>query len=202
MFLIFFLTYAAAVTNFFPSVVETLGYGNVKSLFLTVPPYALATILACTNAWHSDRTGERYYHITLPLYLAVAGFIIAATTTGVAPRYVSMMLMLSGIYPGYVIALGWISNTITRPPAKRAAAIALVTAFGNTGNIYASYMYQSSMAPRYILAMSIDTGLILLGLASATWLKIIVKRVNKTIEEGEEVQQSQVEDGKKAKLMT
>lgn len=199
MLLLFFLTLAAAVTNFFPSVVETLGYSPVKSLFLTVPPYALATILACTNAWHSDRTGERYYHVTGPLYLAIAGFIIAATTTAVAPRYISMMLMLSGLYPGYVIALGWVANVLTRPPAKRAAGIALVTAFCNTGNIFASYMYQNSMAPRYVVAMSLNTAFVVLGIVSATWLKVVVTRVNRTIETGEQVE---LKDGKKARLMT
>src|SRR5688572_19528674 len=137
MFLLFFIIFATSVTNFFPSVVETLGYSKVTSLFLTVPPYALATILACANAWHSDRTSERYWHITIPMYFAAAGFILAAATTTTAPRYVSMMLMLSGLYPGFVVALGWVSSTVTRPPAKRAAALALITAFGNSSSIYA-----------------------------------------------------------------
>lgn len=179
MFLLFFIIFAASVTNFFPSVVETLGYNRVTSLFLTVPPYALATVTACANAWHSDRTSERYWHITLPLYLGAAGFIIAASTTTTAPRYISMMLMLSGLYPGFVVALGWISSTVTRPPAKRAAALALITAFGNSSSIYASYMFQGNMAPRYILAMTICSVVVVLAIASATLLRTMLVRLNK-----------------------
>lgn len=179
MSLLFWFIFAASVTNFFPSVVQTLGYGRVETLLLTVPPYAAATILAFLNSWHSDRTGERYFHITLPLYAALAGFIIAATTTGIAPRYVSMILMLSGLYPGFVIALGWISNTVTTPPAKRAAALALITATGNSSSIYVSYMFQSQMAPRYVLAMSVCSGAVVLAIASATWLRFILVRLNK-----------------------
>lgn len=179
MFLLFFIIFAASVTNFFPSVVETLGYSKVTSLFLTVPPYGLATMLACLNAWHSDRSSERYWHITLPLYFGASGFIIAASTTAVAPRYISMILMLSGLYPGFVIALGWVSSTVTRPPAKRAAALALITAFGNSSSIYASYMFQSDMAPRYILAMSICSGAVVLALCCATALRMILVKLNR-----------------------
>lgn len=36
-----FLT--GSVTNFFPTVVATLGYGNIESLLLTAPPYVRRT---------------------------------------------------------------------------------------------------------------------------------------------------------------
>ena len=98
--------------------VKTLGFSNVTSLLLTVPPYALAVITTFLNAWHADRTGERYFHITLPLYFAVIAYIIAASTIKTGPRYLSMMLMVPGVYTGYVVALAWISNTLPRPPAK------------------------------------------------------------------------------------
>lgn len=98
--------------------VKTLGYSDIISLLLTVPPYVLAVITTFLNAWHADRTGERYFHITLPLFFAVFAFILAAATTATAPRYVAMMFMIPGIYTGYVVALAWISNTLPRPPAK------------------------------------------------------------------------------------
>lgn len=83
-----------------------------------MPPYALAVITTFLNSLHADRTGERYFHITLPLYFAVAAYIIAAATTSIGPRYIAMMLMPAGVYTGYVVALAWISNTLPRPPAK------------------------------------------------------------------------------------
>jgi hypothetical protein len=55
-----------------------------------------------------------------------------------------MMLMVPGVYTGYVVALAWISNSLPRPPAKRAAALAFVNAISNTSSIYASYMYEDS----------------------------------------------------------
>ena len=118
MVLLFCFVASGTVTNLFPTVVGTLGYSHVVSLLLTVPPYALGVMTTFLNAWHADRTGERYFHVTLPLYIAVIAFIIAATTTKTGPRYLAMMLMIPGVYTGYVVALAWISNTLPRPPAK------------------------------------------------------------------------------------
>ncbi|KAL9116195.1 MAG: hypothetical protein Q9227_000566 [Pyrenula ochraceoflavens] len=178
MVMLFGIVASGSVTNFFPTVVATLGYDNIQSLLLTAPPYVLAVITAFTNAWHADRTGERYFHITLPLYVAVAAFILAAATTSTAPRYVSMMLMVPGVYTGYVVALGWISNTIPRPPAKRAAALAAINAVSNTSSIYASYMYPKSAGPRYAV----------LAIICATILRFILVRLNKKLDRGEHVE--------------
>jgi hypothetical protein len=79
----------------------------------------LAVITTYCNARHADKTGERYFHITIPLWISVIAYIIAATTTTLGPRYLAMMLMPSTVYAGYVVALAWISNTLPRPPAKR-----------------------------------------------------------------------------------
>lgn len=149
MLLILCIVSSASVTNFFPTVVETLNYSRIVTLCLTAPPYCLAVICAFANAWHSDRSGERYFHITLPLYVSVAAFVIAASTTSVAPRYLSMMLMVPSLYTGFVVALGWISNTLPRPAAKRAAALAGINCVSNASSIYASYMYPDSQAPRF-----------------------------------------------------
>ncbi|KAL8937128.1 MAG: hypothetical protein Q9216_004575, partial [Gyalolechia sp. 2 TL-2023] len=100
MVLLFCFVASGTVTNLFPTIVQTLGYSNIISLLLTVPPYVLGVITTFANSWHADRTGERYFHITLPLFFAVAAFIIAAATTRTAPRYLAMMLMIPGVYTG------------------------------------------------------------------------------------------------------
>ncbi|EAL90998.1 hypothetical protein KXW98_002948 [Aspergillus fumigatus] len=176
---------SASVTNFFPTVVETLNYGRIETLLLTAPPYCLAVISAFFNAWHSDRTGEKYFHITAPLYISVAAFIIAATTTGVAPRYLSMMLMVPSLYAGYVVALGWISSTLPRPASKRAAALAAINMVSNASSIYASYMYPDHDAPRFITAMSVNCVTAFIAILSATLLRIILVRLNKKLDRGE-----------------
>jgi hypothetical protein len=69
------------------SVVKGLGKSNITTLLLTAPPYLIGTIAILTNAWHADKTGERYLHVVLHPVIAVVSFIIAVTTTAFAPRY-------------------------------------------------------------------------------------------------------------------
>ncbi|KAI1481077.1 MFS general substrate transporter [Daldinia eschscholtzii] len=184
LFLLFGIVASGSVTNFFPAVVKTLGYSNVITLLLTCPPYVLTVITTFINAWHADRTGERFWHIMLPLVVAMAAFILAAATTSLAPRYVAMMLMVPGVYCAFVVALAWISNTLPRPPAKRAAALAFINAVSNASSIYASYMYEDRMAPRYVIAMSVNCGTIFLSMVSATVLRFMLVRLNKKLDQG------------------
>ncbi|KAM3076383.1 hypothetical protein ACMFMG_007203 [Clarireedia jacksonii] len=185
--LLFGIVAAGSVTNFFPTVVATLKYNNIQSLLLTAPPYVLAVITAFANAWHADRTGERFLHIAIPLTVATAAFILAAATTAIAPRYVAMMLMVPGVYTGFVVALAWISNTLPRPPAKRATALAFINAASNSSSIYASYMYPKSAGPRYIVAMSVNCAMTFMAICAALILRIMLVRLNKKLDRGEEV---------------
>ncbi|KAI4745505.1 MFS transporter [Aureobasidium sp. EXF-12298] len=166
MALLFGIVASGSVTNFFPT----------------------AVITAFLNALHADRTGERFFHITIPLLFAVAAFILAAATTSTAPRYVAMMLMVPGVYTGYVVALAWISNTIPRPPAKRAAALAGINAISNASSIYASYMYPISAGPRYVVAMSVNCATAALAIIMAFTLRTILVRLNKKLDRGEHVE--------------
>ncbi|KAK4241655.1 putative tartrate transporter [Achaetomium macrosporum] len=191
--LLFCIVSSGSVTNFFPTVVNTLQAGalssssrnsSVISLLLTAPPYVLGVIATYLNATHADKTGERYWHITIPLWVAVAAYIIAATTTQVAPRYLSMMLMVPSVYSGFVVALAWISNTMPRPPAKRAAALAFINAVSNCSSIYASYMYPKSADPQYTVAMVVNCVTAFVAICAATVMRAVLVRLNKKLDAG------------------
>ena len=186
---------SGTVTNFFPTVVQTLGYSKIITLVLTAPPYFLAVITAFTNAWHADKTGERYFHVTLPLYVSIVAFILCASSLNLAARYVGIMFMPSTVYAGYVVALAWISNCLPRPPAKRAAALAAINAASNATQIYASYMYESKYAKRYVIAMSVNCGTAILAIVTSTVLRALLVRLNKKLDKGETVEGMEVGAG-------
>jgi hypothetical protein len=97
------------------SVVKGLGRGSVQTLLLTAPPYLIGVVVILINAWHSDKTEERYLHVVIPPVIALIMFIVAATTSSFAARYAAMCIMLGANYAGYVVALGWISNSACLP---------------------------------------------------------------------------------------
>jgi len=95
-----------------------------------------------------------------------------------------MNFQVPGVYSGYVIALSWISNTIPRPPAKRAAALAFINAISNTSSIYASYMYADWMKPRYVIAMSVNCATAVIAIIAATVLRFMLVRLNRKLDQG------------------
>ncbi|OJJ60513.1 hypothetical protein ASPSYDRAFT_146706 [Aspergillus sydowii CBS 593.65] len=175
-------TSAGSITNFFPAVMKGLGRGDVETLLLTTPPYLIGAVALIANAWHSDKTGERFLHILIPAVLAIAAFILGAATTSFVPRYISMCLLISTIYSGYIVGLGYISNVIPRPADKRAAAIAIITCLSNACQIYTSYFYPNSDAPRYTKAFCINIAMLAMSCVFATVLRICLGRENRKLD--------------------
>ncbi|KAI0729325.1 MFS general substrate transporter [Fomitopsis betulina] len=149
---------ALSFNSYFPTLSATLGYDSTISLVLCAPPFVVAAILAYINSRHSDKTGERFYHMTISWAIGIVGFIISICTMNVAARYISLFLMAQQ-YAGFVVMYTWISNSFPRPPSKRAVAVALVNAFAQIGNVAGSYVWPSSWGPtyRYSYAICIAT---------------------------------------------
>lgn len=66
----------------------------------------------------------------------------------------------------------WVANVIDTPAEKRAVAIALVNALGNSSSIYGVFLWPSKDAPRYIPGFSATTcfmGLIAIIAPIAGW---------------------------------
>jgi hypothetical protein len=103
---------------------------------------------------HSDVTGERFFHIVIPLCIGIVGFIIAISTMKLAARYIALYVSCLGVrfdghltvisflmaqsYTGFICFLAWASNTFARPPSKRAVALAFINAFSQLGNLAGS----------------------------------------------------------------
>ncbi|CUA74603.1 Nephrocystin-3 [Homo sapiens] [Rhizoctonia solani] len=104
---------------YFPTLTATLGYNDTISLLLCAPPWAFATI-----------------HVAGPLILGIIGFVITEATMHIAGRYIALFLMTQS-YAGFIVLYAWCSNSIPRPPSKRAVALALVNA-SQLGNIAGS----------------------------------------------------------------
>ncbi|ODV78243.1 transporter of nicotinic acid [Suhomyces tanzawaensis NRRL Y-17324] len=179
-----FLVAACGVTNFFPSVVQTLNFNRTTTLCLTAPPYCLAVVVTFLWARHADKTGERFYHVCLPLCISLVSFIISASTLNTAARYFAMCIMIPSLYSSFTVILAWTSNCCPRPPAKRAVAIAMMNCVSNSTSIWNAYLYPSSSAPRYLTAFVCNCVFILLAIVMAVLLRLRIMALNRRIVAG------------------
>ncbi|KAJ7507751.1 MFS general substrate transporter [Mycena galericulata] len=133
-FLAFTLTSIVLSLSFnayFPTLAETMGYDKTLTLLLCAPPWFFATFVAFANSRHSDRAGERFWHIVTPLFL------------------------MAQSYSGFITYLSWASGTI-RPAYKRAVALALINMISSFGNIAGSYIWPSAWGPGYRASYAIS----------------------------------------------
>ncbi|KAK2466174.1 hypothetical protein APHAL10511_001816 [Amanita phalloides] len=144
---------------YFPTLTATLGYDPTVSLLLVAPPLVFGALFALVWAWHSDKTQERFWHMSVAFGLGTLGFIISISTLNTAARYVSMFLMAQS-FVGVAVTFAWTSNTLPRPPSKRAVTLALTNAFAQLGNVAGSYVWPKMWGPsyRYSYAICIATG--------------------------------------------
>ncbi|KAG6330130.1 hypothetical protein ID866_8959 [Astraeus odoratus] len=180
--LLFSEALGASFVNFFPTFTSTFGYSTTVTLLISAPPWIVPAIVNLFNAWHADRTGERFFHLVIWWGVAIIGYIIALSTMETAPRYFSLYLMTLG-YTGLVLSVVWVANTIPRPPSKRAAAISLVTGIGGTGSVAGSYIWKASWGPQYRQTLLITSCTYASGAIAAFIIRYLLMRENERMEQ-------------------
>jgi len=179
-----FTTYVVGLSfnAFFPSLTRTLGFGYITTLLMSAPPWAFACVVSLINAWHADRTQERFWHIVGPIMGGLIGFVISMSTLNTAARYVALFLQASS-YAGFIVFYSWISSSFPRPPAKRAVAIAMINAFSQIGNIVGSYVWNMT-ANGYRNSYGVVTAMFGVTILGCFIFRMILVRLNKRLDDG------------------
>jgi len=182
------LTFTAYVVGlsfnaYFPSLTQTLGFGYVPTLLMSSPPWAFACLISLLNAWHSDRTQEKFLHITGPICIGLLGFIISMATGNVAARYVALFLQASS-YAGFIVFYSWISSSFPRPPAKRAVALAMINAFSQLGNVAGAYVWGME-ANGFRKSYGIVTAMFGVTIIGCWIVRMMLARLNRQLEKGD-----------------
>jgi MFS family permease len=175
------ITGAAGFQNFFPTLTKTLGYSQTISLLLVAPPYVFMVFYSFAHCYASDRLGNRFWFLTYPVFVSVVGFVVFMATDSFGPRYFSFFLM-NFVFAQNGTIYAWISNAIPRPPAKRAAALAIINSVGNSASIWTPFTYFPSSAPHYRPALGVCIGLEVLALACFVGLRMYLQMQNRQLE--------------------
>jgi ACS family tartrate transporter-like MFS transporter len=117
-------------------------FGTTFSLvqvgLVTAVPYAVAAVAMVLWARHSDRTGERAWHVAAPAFLGAAG--IAAALYMDSPLLVMVCITVCAIGVYAAIPVFWQLPTALLSGVGAAAGIALVNSFGNLAGFAAPYL--------------------------------------------------------------
>ncbi len=121
------------VSFWMPQVIQTYGLHPLEIGFLTAIPFFFAAVAMVLWGAHSDRTGERIWHVALPLLVAAAAFAWSASTLPLWLLMVALTVATAGTYAA--IGTFWSLPTSILTGTGAAAGLALINSLGNSGGL-------------------------------------------------------------------
>ena len=101
-------------------------------------PFLAATVGMAVVGWHSDRRGERRWHIVCSLSVAAIGCSLAAVANNVSMILLAFSISAIGVWA--VIGPFWALTTSFLSGAAAAGGIALINSMGNIGGFLGPYL--------------------------------------------------------------
>lgn len=122
------------LTNFMPAIVKSqTGYSDGVCTLLTGVAYLLGFVGMSINGWHSDRQGERVWHVAVPLLCQSAALFLAALVDGYAFAGVAVMLFLVGPFMYAHLPAFWPMPSMFLGTVAAASAVGFINMLGNLG---------------------------------------------------------------------
>jgi ACS family tartrate transporter-like MFS transporter len=126
------------LSMFMPEIIKTQA-GSISSRtasLLASLPYAMGFLGMVINGRHSDRTGERIWHVAVPLFLLSFSIWLAAALDGVGTLPVYVMIFLVGICLYAHLPAFWPIPTLYLGSTAAASAIGFINMIGNLGGYF------------------------------------------------------------------
>lgn len=154
----------ASTAAFLPTIIKTFGYTNALAQLLTVPPYAVTSVVITISSWSSDRLLTRGPFIVISSVVGGIGYVLllAVAQHMNHVRYFATFCIVSGTYTTIGLVIAWYAHNLGSE-TKRATGTPLYMAIGQCGSILGSHLFPSNEGPRYIKGFSVLTGLLFLG---------------------------------------
>lgn len=173
------VTFFAYTSNYglifwLPTVLKRIsGFPDSKIALVSGLPYlaGIAGMLWC--GWHSDRTGERRWHVAVPLFVSGASLLFAYAG-GVSPWLT--VVAFSGTLLGYYafLACCWALPAALLSESAAAAAIGVINLVGSTGGFVGPYLvgYLSGRTGSFAIPLGVLAVSMLLAGALATMPRV------------------------------
>jgi len=157
-----------------PQMLKTASGGSDLTVgLLSAVPYTAGAIAMVIAGRHSDRTGERRWHVVVAALVGAAGLAASTLSTGVVWSLVTLSIAMAGL--ASMFGPFWALTTSTMGGVGAAASIALVNSVGNTGGFVGPYL---------LGALNDATGSFALGLCAIAAMLAVFGSLALTVRDG------------------
>ncbi|KAF9873327.1 major facilitator superfamily transporter [Colletotrichum karsti] len=184
-------------STFLPSIIVSMGYTSIEAQYLSIPVYIFGGLAFLSVAYLSDRLCIRGPFVFLANIPGIVGYILIICPTSNGIKFFGTFLCAVAVYNGPGLNLTWL-NVNMAPHYRRATAIGMQQAIGNSAGIVAGQIYRT--AP-YLLGNGFSVGALGASqvLIVAKWLYIRhLNKVKARIASGEIEDTRKVQTGDRA----
>ncbi len=138
-----FLAYLASYSFmfFFPTMLKRLsGFSDATVGLLGALPYAAAFVAMQWNGWHSDRTGDRRWHVAIPAFLSAAALLGLALHSHSVALALALSTLAAVGGSAYLPAF-WAVPTEMLSASAGAAAVGMINGIGSIGGLAGPYLF-------------------------------------------------------------
>jgi len=186
---LFMLIYAsfnvgvATISYFLPTLIKDLGFSSIDAQGMTVAPYLVGWFMVLFQAWHSDKTKDRGYHIMASCLTSFIGYVILATSVqkSVGAAYFALFLVVGGNYSLFPLVMSWAANAFS-PTSKRGVGTAFIVSISNCVSIASPQIYFDA-EDSYRKGHAISAGCLFLSFLVAFILRTRLSLLNKRNEQ-------------------
>jgi nitrate/nitrite transporter NarK len=121
-----------AFSSWLPQIIQSVYAGTSFRIgVLSAIPYAVGAVAMVVVGRHSDRAGERRWHVAACAAVSATGFLATAFAHGLIVTMVCLTIAMAGLASTF--GPFWTLSTAVVNGAGAAAGIALINAVGNIG---------------------------------------------------------------------
>lgn len=125
---------------------------------MTAPFYGVALVIAITLCIIADKLPSHRPILTSAVLLFFGCFFsaLSAGVTSPTARYIFLCFINTAGWSANALSLSYFS-TVLGPvePEVRAICLAIINGMGNLAQLYGTYIFTSSKAPRYVMGFSV-----------------------------------------------
>jgi ACS family tartrate transporter-like MFS transporter len=125
------LTGINGVVIWLPQVVKSFQVSDITVGLVVTVPYIVTVFSMIGWARHSDRTGERVWHVAIPAFVGGAGLLLSATSKLALVKLLGVTVGVAGLYAA--MPPFWALPTAFLSGAAAAGGLAWITTIANFG---------------------------------------------------------------------
>jgi ACS family tartrate transporter-like MFS transporter len=155
-----------------PQMIKAMGFSNIEVGFITALPYVVSAVAMLLWGRHSDKTGERVWHVAIAAAISAIGFVGSVYLQSNLLALLCLGVASIGIYA----SLGpfWAMPSVFLQGTAAAGGIALINSVGNLGGFAGPYLV--GWIKQSTGSFQIGMGVLACCLAAAALLVLLLGR--------------------------